>query len=69
MCSLADRAARPSAGLERPGVEPARIVAAARLLRLHTRYVLGKELKMWKYLQERHLSRELARIRKSAQRA
>jgi len=65
---LADLAARPRAGSARLAVKPGRIVAAARLLRLHTRHVLGKELKMWKYLQERHLSRELGRIRKSAPR-
>ncbi len=66
---LADLAARPPARPERLSADPRQIVAASRLLRFHTRDLLGKELKMWKYLQERHLSRELGRIRGPARTA
>jgi len=41
------------------------VVAASRLLRLHMRYLLDRELRMWKYLQGRHLSRTLGRIRRA----
>jgi len=59
------------AALCRPGPWPARVapretVAASRLLRLHMRHLLGKELRMWRYLQGRHMSRTLGRLRRLA---
>ena len=69
---LAFLAALTSRPFPRPGrgrrIEPERIVAAGRILRSLMRYLLGKELRMWKYLQERHLSRTLGRIRAEATR-
>lgn len=46
--------------------EPAEIVSAGRVVRFHMRYMLDKELRMWKYLQGRHLSRALKRVRRRA---
>jgi len=66
---LANLSAGPSSRPDRLGVSPQQIVAASRILRSLMRYVLGKELRMWKYLQDRHLSRALNRIRPGASRA
>jgi hypothetical protein len=56
-------AAHPGAEI----MEPAdRIVGMSRLLRFHIRDLLGKELRMWKYLQARHLSRSVQRARRRA---
>jgi len=56
----------PPPSIEQASYEPGEIVAASRLLRFHMRYLLGKELRMWKYLQDRHLSRSLRRFRERA---
>jgi DNA repair protein RecO len=45
---------------------PDKIAATSAVLRLHIRHVLGKELRMWKYLQKRHLSRSLRAARRTA---
>jgi DNA repair protein RecO len=47
-----------------PAPPPARIVAMSALLRFHMRDVLGRELRMWCYLQDRRLSRSLRRLRR-----
>ena len=44
---------------------PERIVAMSAILRFHIRSLLGRELRMWKYLQQRHLSRSLREVRRS----
>ena len=49
-----------------PALTPERVIAMSALLRFHTRYLLGKELRMWKYLQRRELTRSLTRIRRRA---
>jgi DNA repair protein RecO (recombination protein O) len=58
------------AGSRSPGhvplLKPAEVVAASRLLRFHIRHILRKELKMWKYLQDRHLTRTLNKFRRRA---
>jgi DNA repair protein RecO (recombination protein O) len=41
-------------------------VALSSILRHHMRYLLGKELRLWKYLQRRELSRSLLRARRRA---
>jgi len=65
--ALLDRLSRQTMpGTDSPDIRPDDIVAASRLLRFHMRYRLSKELRMWKYLQERHLSRSLRRLRRRA---
>ncbi len=63
---LADLAAHPTRRADAGSIPPKHIVAAGRLLRFHMQYLLGKELRMWKYLQQRHMSRTLERIRRAA---
>ena len=58
--------ARSPAGDPAAAMPPAEIVAVGRVLRFHMRWLLGKELAMWKYVQDRHLSRTLGKIRRSA---
>ncbi|MFW5915670.1 MAG: hypothetical protein ACOCTQ_04275, partial [Planctomycetota bacterium] len=53
----------PTDGLGDLDVGPKEIVAMSRLLRFHIRYMLGREMRMWKYLHGRHLSRSLRRIK------
>ena len=60
LASLCEYPAEEAGDLSLP---PKEIVACSRLLRFHMRYLLGKELKMWKYLHGRHLSRSLRAIR------
>jgi len=43
-----------------------RVLVMSTVLRFQMRDVLGKELRMWKYLQQRELSRSLARARRRA---
>lgn len=62
---LAGLAATPPARPEHLRINPNQIVAASRLLRHHIRYLIDKELRMWKYLQDRHLSKALQRIRQT----
>jgi DNA repair protein RecO (recombination protein O) len=50
-------------GWEQLENNPMEIVALSRLLRFHMRYLTGKELTMWKYLQGRHMSNYLRRVR------
>jgi hypothetical protein len=63
--NLARLCRQPPARLDEVALRPEEIVAISRLLRFHIRYLLGKELTMWKYLHGRHLSRSLRRLRKS----
>jgi DNA repair protein RecO len=63
---LADLAAHPTGRADAEAIPPKHIVAAGRLLRFHMQYLLGKELRMWKYLQQRHMSRTLEHIRRAA---
>ncbi len=63
---LSDLACREAPPQDRTRLEPREIVAASRLLRLHMRNLLGKNLRMWKYLHGRHLSRSLRRIRRKS---
>ena len=63
---LRSLAAQPLCPAEDARADPQQIVAASRVLRSLMREMLGKELRMWKYLQERHLSRALRRIRPPA---
>ena len=49
-----------------PDVPPQHIVSMSVVARFHIRYILGKELRMWKYLQRRKLSRSLERVRHHA---
>lgn len=44
-------------------VTPETTLAMSALLRFHMRDLLGTELRLWKYLQGRHLSRALRRLR------
>ncbi len=53
-----------AAGKDVPDLDPRRTVALSTVLRFHIRYQLGKELRMWKYLQRRELTRSLRRIRR-----
>jgi len=57
----ADLAAPPPADMT-----PQRIVATSRMLRFYMRDQLNKELRMWKYLDGRALSRSLQRLRRRA---
>jgi recombinational DNA repair protein (RecF pathway) len=66
---LADLCAESPTPAARPGVTPQQIVAASRILRSLMTYVLGKQLRMWKYLQDRHLSKTLSRIKSPAHHA
>ena len=45
---------------------PRRTVALSTVLRVHMRWLLGKELRLWKYLQGREMSRSLTRLRRRA---
>jgi DNA repair protein RecO (recombination protein O) len=47
-------------------LKPTEIIGMSRVLRFHIRDLLGKELRMWKYLQNRQLSRSLQIVRKKA---
>ena len=49
LAMLSELAAHPPARVERVKIQPARLAAASRMLRFHVRYLLGKELRMWKY--------------------
>lgn len=60
---LADLCDHPVGRLEEVEMSPKEIVAMSRLVRFQIRYLLGKELIMWKYLHGRHLSQSLERIR------
>jgi DNA repair protein RecO len=55
----------PDPGLAE-ALTPRRTVALSSVLRLHMRYLLGKELRLWKYLQRREMSRSLRRTRRRA---
>ncbi len=66
LAALAGLAAPPRSRPERVSIKPRQIVAASRLLRFHISHLLGKELRTWKYLQDRHLSRTLQRVRHAA---
>ncbi|MHC4481502.1 MAG: DNA repair protein RecO, partial [Planctomycetota bacterium] len=48
------------------GLTPEKTLAMSTLLRFHMRDLLGRELRMWKYLQQRELSRSLRRVRRRA---
>lgn len=61
--ALASLCSHPPDRLGDISMRPKEIVATSRLLRFHIRYLLGKELTMWKYLHGRHLSRSLRRLR------
>ncbi len=63
LSQLAELCDHPISCLEEVDIPPKEIVAMSRLLRFHIRYLMGKELKMWKYLHGRHLSHALKRIR------
>jgi DNA repair protein RecO (recombination protein O) len=60
---LAVLSANPDA--EPPALGPEETVAMSALLRMHMRFLLGKELRMWKYLQGQKLTRSLDRLRRS----
>jgi DNA repair protein RecO len=62
---LCDLAALTKGG-EPPALSPRRIVSLSTVVRFYMRYLLGKELRMWKYLQRRQLSRSLKRVRRHA---
>jgi DNA repair protein RecO len=47
---LSELASQPPTRPERVSVEPEQIAEASRILRLQMRYLLGKELRMWKHL-------------------
>jgi len=64
---LARIAGLPPGAPDEPGIPPADVVAASSVLHFHMRYLLGREMRMWKYLQDQHLSRTLKRIRRSAE--
>ena len=46
------------------GLTPRKIVAMSTVLRFHIRDLVGRELRMWSYLQGRRLSRSLRRVRR-----
>ncbi|MCK4373805.1 MAG: DNA repair protein RecO [Candidatus Brocadiae bacterium] len=64
--TLAALNAATDAGAALPALPPRKALASSTLLRFHIRDVLGKELRMWKYLQQRELSRSLQRLRRHA---
>ncbi len=47
-------------------VRPQDTLAMSALVRHHVRYLLGKELRMWRYLERRHMSRSLRAVRSAA---
>jgi DNA repair protein RecO len=49
-----------------PELGPNQVVAMSALVRFYMRDLLGRELRMWKYLQRRKLSRSLRRLRRRA---
>jgi DNA repair protein RecO (recombination protein O) len=51
-----------------PRLTPGQVMAAGALLRFYMRDLLGRELRMWKYVQRRQLSRSLQRLRRRATR-
>lgn len=60
---LASLATSPCLDIASTEVRPRDVVAAGRILRFHMRYLLGREMRMWKYMQDRHMSKALAGIR------
>jgi DNA repair protein RecO (recombination protein O) len=61
---LAALAATGGGAKEAPAPPPRKMLAMSGLLRVHMRSLLGKELRMWKYLQRQELSRSLRRLRR-----
>jgi len=57
LATLAELAAQPPARVERVRMPPARVARMSRILRFYIRHMLGKELKTWKYLPRRVISR------------
>jgi len=60
--ALAVLSAHPDA--QPPAFGSQETLAMSALLRLHTRFLLGKELRMWNYLQDQKLTRSLQRLRR-----
>ncbi len=63
---LRELAALAGAGGALPALPAHRALAISALLRFHMRELLGRELRMWKYLGRRELSRSLRRVRRRA---
>jgi len=57
---------RLASGAEPLPLPPQRVVALSTVVRFHMRWLLDKELRMWKYLQRRQLSKSLRRVRRHA---
>jgi DNA repair protein RecO len=55
-----------SSGAERPAPAEGQVTAMSALLRFHIRDLLGRELRMWRYLHKGGLSRSLQRARRGA---
>ncbi|MFO8007677.1 MAG: DNA repair protein RecO [Candidatus Brocadiia bacterium] len=53
-------------GEEEPVLTPKQTVALSTALRFQMRYILGRELRMWTYLQRRRLSKSLRHARRHA---
>ncbi len=53
-------------GGEPEALSPRTTVAMSAVLRSHMRHLIGRELRMWKYLQRRELTRSLRRARRHA---
>jgi len=60
---LAELSADPRADID---LGPRLTVALSTVLRFHMRWLLGKELRLWRYLQRRKLSRSLTQVRRRA---
>ncbi len=54
---------RLASGAEPEPLAPRRVVALSTIVRFHMRWLLDRELRMWKYLQRRQLSKSLRRVR------
>jgi len=66
LCALAQlEATRPARWVDME-VAPDRARTMSAILRFHVRYVLGKELRMWKYLQRDRLGQDIRRARRAA---
>jgi DNA repair protein RecO (recombination protein O) len=61
--TLAELSSRPIGRELARALTPANTLAMSALLRFHMRDLLGRELKMWRYMARREMSRSLRRVR------
>jgi DNA repair protein RecO (recombination protein O) len=63
-CLAALAAVEPDSVGPTPALPARNTLAMSALLRFHMRDLLGREMRLWKYLEGRHLSRSLRRLRR-----